>query len=58
MRTTTMQQRIPSQYIDERKLREMVAAINPDDRFTVTRSLDKYIIQAPHLLTLVSWILV
>lgn len=55
MLLTTMQQRIPSQYIDERKLRELVATINyPQKEFKVTRSLDKYIIQAPQLLTLVS----
>lgn len=55
MGATTMQQRIPSQYIDEQKLRELVAAINgPHTYFKVTRSLDKYVIQAQQLLTLVS----
>jgi len=53
----TMQQTVPSQYIDKRKLEELLLTRNGDRSVTVTRKLDKYNIKYhldnPRLLNMV-----
>ena len=53
-RPTMMRQRIPSQNIDATKLHDFLTTFNDPNDIRISRTLDKYIITAPRVLTLVS----
>lgn len=53
-RPTMMRQRIPSQHIDATKLYDFLTTFNDPNDIQISRTLDKFIITAPRVLTLVS----